>query len=122
MPEDFLREGHRPNSLNHHFFGDISAWFIEYIAGIRVNPAGNDCREVRVTPNFIARLDFAEGHYDTVGGRVAVRWERDGSDIALTVECADGVHGEIRLPNGCRFKQSQLSFAELESGRYEIVY
>ncbi len=122
LPEDFLREGQRPNSLNHHFFGDISAWFIEYIAGIRVNPAGNDCREVRVTPNFIARLDFAEGHYDTVGGRVAVRWERDGSDIALTVECADGVHGEIRLPNGCRFKQSQLSFAELESGRYEIVY
>ena len=120
LPEDFLREGQRPNSLNHHFFGDISAWFIEYIAGIRVNPAGNDCREVRVTPNFIARLDFAEGHYDTVGGRVAVRWERDGSDIALTVECADGVHGEIRLPNGCRFKQSQLSFAELESGRYEI--
>ena len=122
LPEDFLREGQRPNSLNHHFFGDISAWFIEYIAGIRVNPAGNDCREVRVTPNFIARLDFAEGHYDTVGGRVAVRWERDGSDIALTVECADRVHGEIRLPNGCRFKQSQLSFAELESGRYEIVY
>lgn len=122
LPEDFLREGQRPNSLNHHFFGDISAWFIEYIAGIRVNPAGNDCREVRVTPNFIARLDFAEGHYDTVGGKVAVRWERDGSDIALTVECADGVHGEIRLPNGCRFKQSQLSFAELESGRYEIVY
>lgn len=121
LPEDFRRDDEEPISLNHHFFGDISAWFIEYIAGIRINPAGTDCREVRVMPNFISRLDFARASYRTVGGRISVKWERDESVIRLTVECDEGVHGEIRLPSGYSFKKSCCSYEKLKSGEFEIV-
>ncbi len=120
LPEDFRREGEAPASLNHHFFGDISAWFIEYIAGIRVNPAGNDCREIRIMPNFISHLDFARASYRTANGKISVKWERVEGAIELTVECDAGVYGEIRLPSGYSFKNSRRSIEKLKSGRFEI--
>ena len=65
-------------SLNHHFFGDISGFFMSHIAGLQINPYHDDPTEVRVAPNFIFLLDHAEAYYDTVGGRIKVKWERAG--------------------------------------------
>lgn len=36
--EDFQPEGGDVTSHNHHFWGDISSWFIQALAGIRFNP------------------------------------------------------------------------------------
>lgn len=123
LPEDFRRNEERPNSLNHHFFGDISAWFISYIAGIKINPSGDDCNEVRITPNFISALNDARAYHITVAGPVLAAWVRTENGIILTTDCAEGVHGEIRLPNGYSFAKSKKAFAKLESGRneYEII-
>ena len=74
--EDFLPEGDKIHSQNHHFFGDISRWFIENVAGIVPNPdlAGTDT--VRIAPNFIKTLDHAEAFYDSPCGKISVRWEK----------------------------------------------
>lgn len=87
-------------SLNHHFMGDFSGFFIAHVAGLAVNPYGDDPAFVRFAPNFIASLDHAEAWYDTTAGKVSVRWERDGDRVKLTVEKAAGVHGELVLPKG----------------------
>ena len=90
-------------SLNHHFLGDISGFFISHIAGLQINPYRNDPAEVRVAPSFILALDHAETYYDTVGGRIHVKWERVGESIELHIAKADSVHGLIELPQGYRF-------------------
>ena len=121
LPEDFLREEDRPNSLNHHMFGDISAWFIEYIGGIRVNPFLADPSEVEISPVFIEKLDSAEASYETVGGKVSVKWHRTSLGINLDISADSGVHGRIRLPDGYAFADECGSLEELHSGNFEII-
>ena len=102
LPEDFTtpRLDRFVSSLNHHFWGDISNWFISKVAGLRVNPYGNDSSYVNIVPDFISSLDHASAYYDTVKGRISVSWKRDGDDILLTVEKADGIKGRVLLNNG----------------------
>lgn len=121
LPEDFLRYDDRPNSLNHHMFGDISAWFIEYCAGINVNPYLNDSAFIRVSPHFISKLSFAAAEYSSVGGKISVKWERRNCELYLTVNADAGVKGEIRLPAGFYFDSSYGGYKCLESGEYKII-
>lgn len=59
--ENFFPEGEQPSSMNHHFWGDISGWFIQALAGIRVNPKGRSVSEIDLRPSFIPQLSYAEG-------------------------------------------------------------
>lgn len=93
----------RTTSLNHHFMSDISGFFIAHIAGLQINPYRNDPSFVRITPTFVPELNYAEAHYDTVSGQIKIKWERDGDVIKLHVNKADGVHGDVVLPKGCKF-------------------
>ena len=94
---------YQQNSLNHHFFGDISNFFIKRIAGLEINPLRRDVNEYYVHPYFIERLNFAEAHYDTVAGKVHIKWERDGEDIILYITAPETSKGKIFLPRGYKF-------------------
>jgi len=106
LPEDFLSADQTdyPNSLNHHFMGDIINWFIQRVAGIRVNPRRTSPDDFDITPDFIPTLDRASAYYDAPCGRVEVKWQRNGELIELTVNCPDTASGYIKLPNGYLFK------------------
>jgi len=123
--EDFEPAGKRPNSLNHHFFGDISNWFISKVAGLQVNPTGNNVREVHVKPAFVTALDYAKAYYDTVAGRVEVEWRRDGKNILLKITAPSAVKGKIILPAGYVFggdnaKLNGMALTGLKTGEYTV--
>ena len=120
MPERFFKEGEFPDSLNHHAFADISAIFIEYFAGIKVNPYGDDCKEINIEPCFVTALDNASAFYESVCGRVSVKWERTFSGIKISLEKPEGIYGEIKLPFGYKFTDTDRSQRKLESGIFEI--
>ncbi len=126
LPEDFTtpRLDRGVSSLNHHFWGDISNWFISKVAGIRVNPYGNDPSCVNIVPDFISSLDHATAHYDTVKGRVSVSWKRDGENILLTVERPEDVTGRVLLNNGwyCHSLDYGMFCCEEESQRGVAVF
>ena len=113
-----LGETPRPpySSLNHHFWGDISSWYVKTILGIRVNPFEENVNNINIEPHFIESLDFAEGWYDTLCGKLSVKWERVGGDVKLTVDCPEGIVGHIKLPFG--FKTNDRYVLELKSGEY----
>lgn len=121
LAENFHPENEFPDSLNHHCFGDISAIFIEYFAGLKVNPYGDDCREVNFQPCFVGALNHAAAFYETVEGKVSVKWERISGGMLLTIEKPEGVYGEIRLPAGYVLRDSGLSYAKLEAGEFLAV-
>ena len=89
-------------SLNHHFHGDITGFFIAHIAGLQINPHADNAGYVRISPNFIEKLTHASAYYDTIKGRVEVRWHRDGEKIILKVQMPEGVEGCMTLPRGWR--------------------
>ena len=89
--------GEKIDSLNHHFWGDVSAWMISYIGGIKVNEAGDDADRVKIAPCFLKNLQFAESYYNHTKGRIFVRWERaDGQRIRLFIEIPEGVKATLK--------------------------
>ena len=117
LPEDFIppQDWDDPNSLNHHFFGDIVSWFIQRVCGIRVNPQNTCADRVDVAPDFLRALSFADAFYHAPAGKVDVRWRRESTQILLSVECPDAIVGDIILPQGYVFKDPQKPHGRLHN-------
>ena len=117
--ETFFDEGKKPDSLNHHFWGDISGWFIQRLAGIRFNPHRDNWQEADIAPDFVPQLTHAEGFHIAPAGRIASAWKREGNAIVLTVEAPASMTGEIRLTDGWLFDDG-LTFRPLSSGTFRL--
>lgn len=100
LPEDFHEDPDVINSLNHHFFGDISNWFISKVAGLRYNPDADDLHYLLIKPCFVESLSFAQAHFDSPFGRIDVRWERCDGGAVIIFNVPDGIDAEIELTCG----------------------
>lgn len=104
-------------SLNHHFWGDISALMIEYFAGIRVNSDLSGADRVDIAPVFPTDMSFAEAYHNSVCGRVATRWDTaEGGCIKLRLEYPDGARGDVIAPDG--YTVNGASRVKAASGEY----
>ena len=120
--EAFQKPGASPSSKNHHFFGDISSWFLRNLAGIKVNPHARSANEVEISPEFLEELTCAEGEIGVPAGRVKVAWHREGDAVLLDLEMPEGVTGEIRLSHGYTGpkwnEDNRLTVFEAKTGHY----
>ena len=73
--------GERIFSFNHHFWGSVSAWFYRVLGGLYIE--SNNF--VRIAPNFVPELNFAEAEYERDGKYIKIRWERQGEQIKLSL-------------------------------------
>ena len=91
------------DSRNHHFWGDISHFFIRQLAGIRLDPTGRDVNRLDIVPRFPESLSHAEGWYRAPAGEVRSAWVREGEIIRLTLEIPQGMKGRILPEPGYSF-------------------
>ena len=98
-------------SKNHHFFGDISSWFIQEIAGLKPNPEASDTTHFEISPHFIKGLDYAKAEYISPFGKAKTRWERIGEKITVSILLSEGTHGDIILPKGYSFTDGEYKKA-----------
>lgn len=88
-------------SMNHHFWGDIAAWYITYIAGIRINENLDDVYRVDISPYFVKQLNCAEARHTMPYGTVIASWQRLPDDrILLFAQLPEGAHGNLILHDG----------------------
>ena len=106
-------------SKNHHFWGDISAWFIECLAGIQYNPNTNNLKEVNICPAFVAALPDASAYFESNYGTISSAWKRTDQGITLTVFVPDGFTGKIILPGDFVFCDGTTE-KTLQNGSFEI--
>ena len=85
-------------SMNHHFWGDVSAWFYTYLAGMHVNPTGKNVRDVIVSPCFLKEIHVVEAMHELPDGKLYVKWERNDGKIILRVRAPKIVKINISLP------------------------
>lgn len=116
--EDFYPE--KRNSLNHHFWGDISSWFIQDIAGIHLNPDCDDVTKVDIIPSFIDELSYAKAWHEAPNGKISVNWSRneDGT-VDIKIDIPESSHGTLYLPDGwithdCQHPFDGVDFIKLE--------
>jgi alpha-L-rhamnosidase len=107
------------SSMNHHFWGDISAWFIKCLGGIQFNPKANNINEVDIKPSFVSDLSYACAHYEAPGGLIKSEWKRQGENINLSLLIPENMSGEIVLPAGFKFESGENKKRVL-SGEYLI--
>ncbi len=119
--EDLLRYDQAINSLNHHFWGSISAWFIQCLCGIHFNPDADDIHRADITPHFAEGLEHASGYHICPDGKIEVRWHRTGENtIDLTVTIPQGVHGDLILEKEWVDAKTGRSVLKAESGVYNL--
>ena len=114
LPEDFLRYDQNVSSLNHHFFGDVSAWFIKSICGINLNPYADDIHFVRIAPRFISDLDHAKAYHIAPDGKISVEWIKTDSRVELTLEVPAAMKFEFVPDFGWKIES-------VSGGKYVLV-
>ena len=118
--EEFNHEEPPRGDENHHFWGDISAWFYRYLGGIRPNPDGRDVDRLDIAPCFVSQVGSARAQYRMPLGQVQVQWQRCGSAIELKVDVPEGAKGAIALPQGWRFADGSTQIP-LRSGQFTLA-
>lgn len=118
--EQFDSDLSRVSSMNHHFWGDISSWFIQYLAGIRMNPTRKNVDNVDIAPCFVKSLDYAEGFHIAPAGKISSSWHRENEKIVLEIQVPEKMTGRIKLPVGFAFEDGH-TVKMLASGVYTVV-
>ncbi len=125
LPESFapFDENGDPDfrrSLNHHFLGDISHFFISEIAGIHVNDDVTNAAHIDVKPQFINKLSYAKASFKNDFGSIIVKWKKD-KNIVLSIETTGNFYGNIILPSGYYFEDKTVQ-KSLENNEYKILF
>ena len=108
------------DSMNHHFWGDISAWFIKCIAGIQLNPDKHDINTVRIRPSFVRALESASAYHIASAGKISVAWRREDKDIVLDVKIPRDVCATVELESGFLFEDGNAS-KPIVTGTYKLI-
>lgn len=118
--EAFWDEGGRILSMNHHFWGDVSAWFYTYLAGINVNPTVKDVYNLDIIPCFINELNCVSAKHKLPYGEIRVNWQREGNKIEFVVDYPNMAHGKLILKDGYTTKNGETQI-ELRQGKNEFI-
>lgn len=117
--EDFRRDGDIIHSRNHHFWGDISAWFYTYLAGIRINPTGRNVNEVNIKPCFVSELNTVTAKHQHPQGEICIEWTKKDKSILLKLQAPSSIYGQIILSDGYYFENGE-KMLELNNGLFFI--
>ena len=91
------------NSFNHYAFGSCTEWMYEYCLGIHTTVENPGFSAVTFRPFFPADdcMTFAEGYYDSVKGRISVRWDKIGDEVTYRVSYPEAIKVDFEF-NGMR--------------------
>jgi alpha-L-rhamnosidase len=92
--ENFLGLG----SNNHVFLGDVGAWFINYLAGIRPDLASPGFQRFWIRPEIPGELTWVKAHHDSPYGRIKSEWKKAGNAFSLNVTIPANSTAEVYIP------------------------
>jgi len=86
------------NSDNHVFFGDIAAWFVNYLAGIRHDPSNPGFQRFLIKPEVVGDLTWVKAHHDSPYGRIQSNWKREDTELSLKITVPVNSVAEVFIP------------------------
>ncbi len=84
LPESW--NASRGASHNHFMLGQVIEWFYHDLAGIRPDASAPGFKRFIVAPQLVSELTWVEGSYDSIHGKISVRWERAKAGAPLTLK------------------------------------
>jgi alpha-L-rhamnosidase len=120
-------------SRAHPFGSAIGAWYFRSLAGIRPDLSKPGFKHIVLKPIVVGDLKFAEASYNSMHGRIAVNWRRDGDKLQLeatipanttaTVYVPSRDSKSVTPPEGVQFlrREGGASVFEAGSGNYRFT-
>lgn len=139
--EDGFGGNNSMNSFNHYSFGAVGAWMYNYSLGIQRDPDSPGFKHfiLQPTPDPDGVMTWAEGHYDSVYGRIDSAWKVDKNHLSYKATVPANTTATVYIPTdnknsvkegkkpadkaaGVRFIEYKDGKAvyELQSGNYEF--
>jgi alpha-L-rhamnosidase len=88
------------NSFNHYSFGAVGQWMMAYSLGIQRDEPGFQKFILRPEPDPTGVMTSAEGHYDSMYGRIASAWKVDGRAFTYRATVPANTTATLYLPVG----------------------
>ncbi|MHB1484305.1 MAG: family 78 glycoside hydrolase catalytic domain [Saccharofermentanales bacterium] len=85
-------------SANHYALGNVSRWFFEYLAGVRLMPQNPGFKRFIVKPYFPEGLSKVKMRYESVYGMIESSWEKIEGKVAQIIEIPPNTSAEIYFP------------------------
>jgi alpha-L-rhamnosidase len=86
------------NSFNHYSFGAVGQWMMAYSLGIQRDEPGFRKFILQPEPDPTGAMTWAEGHYDSMYGRIASAWKIDGSTLTYKATVPANTTATLYLP------------------------
>ncbi len=86
------------SSLNHIMFGDISAWFYKYLAGIQVDPDYPGFARFMIQPRPVGDLKWVKARTDTIRGRIVSDWKIEKDRFILNLSIPTNTSATVYIP------------------------
>jgi alpha-L-rhamnosidase len=78
--------------------GNIGAWNMESLAGIRPDPAAPGFKNTIIKPNMVGDLQWVNANHDSPYGRIVSNWKRDGEKLTMEVTVPPNSTATIFVP------------------------
>jgi alpha-L-rhamnosidase len=93
-------DANRHASQDHFMLGQVIEWFYRDLAGIDFDPASPGFRKVSIHPDPVGDLAWVQAAYDSINGKVLVRWEHHGDRFILNVTVPANCTATVAMPSG----------------------
>jgi len=87
------------NSFNHYAYGAVGEWIYRVAAGLEIDPESPGYRHVLIQPRPGGTLTSVSASHDSMYGRVASSWTKEGDRFELEVEIPPNTRATVRLPH-----------------------
>ena len=86
------------SSRNHIMFGDISTWFYQTLAGIRLADSACAFHQFVVAPTPVGGLTWVKAEHDSMSGTIRSSWKKEGGRLVLEVSVPVNTSATIHVP------------------------
>ncbi len=78
--------------------GNIAAWNMELLAGIRPDPNAPGFKNTIIKPAVVGDLQWVTAHHDSPYGRIVSNWKREGEKLTMDVTIPPNSTATIYVP------------------------
>ena len=129
----FWEDWNEGSSRNHIMFGDVSAWFYQYLGGIRladgvstiaqtVDPAAVAFKSFVICPDPVEELGWVKAAYDSPYGMIRSSWKKADGVFTLEVDVPVNTSATIYLPVKPDAKNVTAAVKPLPSDRDRMAF
>ncbi len=96
MWERWTDKDNNDDSRDHVMFGDVSAWFYKYLAGIQIDSPG--FKTFKLEPHVVGDLTAAHATHDTVYGEIVSDWKIENGEFRWQVTVPANTAATLKMP------------------------